>query len=360
MDGSVFPFDIYVYLIEKHLKGRDILRLTMTCKRLFGLYDKRQRLWLVCNRIPPPLSLMYQKREDFTQCPACKVMVKKTCFTLHKRNKCYNSLVWKSEKEDEWEICENCIVTVKKKNMSRHSCVPRPSDVVCEMCFGQCAQYQFEVSPYLFPGIRNYRLYLTTPQCIVYRMHKCQKCDRRFPYPFFDIECEICGEMDTRPYCWFCVKRCGSCDHIKCGGCGENWDPFGVEPYHVCKTALQRVTLKIGGYYWNSKQVGNLMCIATPHGKKYFYVTDSLLEIPSMCISDISILVDENEVCHFVKYGRMFWKVDPPPKHCVWCATTKGPFKRCGGCKKNFYCSADCQRQDWQIHKAECGLMKIF
>lgn len=27
---------------------------------------------------------------------------------------------------------------------------------------------------------------------------------------------------------------------------------------------------------------------------------------------------------------------------------------RCGGCENTFYCSRECQRGDWQRHKAEC------
>ena len=29
--------------------------------------------------------------------------------------------------------------------------------------------------------------------------------------------------------------------------------------------------------------------------------------------------------------------------------------KRCAKCKTRAYCSADCQRADWKLHKAECS-----
>jgi hypothetical protein len=30
--------------------------------------------------------------------------------------------------------------------------------------------------------------------------------------------------------------------------------------------------------------------------------------------------------------------------------------KKCGGCKKTYYCSVDCQSQDWLFHKKICSV----
>ena len=35
--------------------------------------------------------------------------------------------------------------------------------------------------------------------------------------------------------------------------------------------------------------------------------------------------------------------------------TPKAQMKRCAKCKTRAYCSADCQRADWKLHKAECS-----
>ena len=37
---------------------------------------------------------------------------------------------------------------------------------------------------------------------------------------------------------------------------------------------------------------------------------------------------------------------------CVVCAV-KGAFKKCSGCKKDYYCGAECQKEDWKRHKAQ-------
>ncbi|KAI9034594.1 hypothetical protein DFJ74DRAFT_700972 [Hyaloraphidium curvatum] len=44
------------------------------------------------------------------------------------------------------------------------------------------------------------------------------------------------------------------------------------------------------------------------------------------------------------------------PRACGWCGKEVRGLKSCGRCKMVAYCGAECQRADWQRHKAVCGL----
>jgi hypothetical protein len=39
---------------------------------------------------------------------------------------------------------------------------------------------------------------------------------------------------------------------------------------------------------------------------------------------------------------------------CALCGKSDGIFSKCARCKKTTYCSAECQRADWKVHKKEC------
>jgi hypothetical protein len=41
-------------------------------------------------------------------------------------------------------------------------------------------------------------------------------------------------------------------------------------------------------------------------------------------------------------------------KACRVCGKWRDGNRRCGGCKKTYYCSTKCQREDWKRHKREC------
>jgi nucleoid DNA-binding protein len=48
-------------------------------------------------------------------------------------------------------------------------------------------------------------------------------------------------------------------------------------------------------------------------------------------------------------------------KICGFCSGTNNnqenrKLKKCGGCKKTYYCSVDCQSQDWIFHKKICSV----
>jgi hypothetical protein len=48
-------------------------------------------------------------------------------------------------------------------------------------------------------------------------------------------------------------------------------------------------------------------------------------------------------------------KLDPTRgTRCGFCGDIEKKKKRCGGCKKVYYCSRECQSADWKVHKANC------
>ncbi|KAL8438467.1 hypothetical protein Efla_002217 [Eimeria flavescens] len=44
----------------------------------------------------------------------------------------------------------------------------------------------------------------------------------------------------------------------------------------------------------------------------------------------------------------------PSKPKCENCGKEDVPLRRCGGCQKVFYCGAQCQREDWRLHKRIC------
>lgn len=40
--------------------------------------------------------------------------------------------------------------------------------------------------------------------------------------------------------------------------------------------------------------------------------------------------------------------------YCQRCGKGELKMKKCGGCRNAYYCSADCQREDWMSHKPIC------
>ncbi|KAM5295157.1 N-lysine methyltransferase SMYD2 isoform 1-T1 [Glossophaga mutica] len=46
--------------------------------------------------------------------------------------------------------------------------------------------------------------------------------------------------------------------------------------------------------------------------------------------------------------------------HCEHCFARKEGLSKCGRCKQAFYCNAECQKEDWPMHKLECSPMVVF
>jgi len=51
-------------------------------------------------------------------------------------------------------------------------------------------------------------------------------------------------------------------------------------------------------------------------------------------------------------------KRSPPKPACDSCGLEGGGTKKCGRCQSAFYCSAECQRNDYARHKKECATLK--
>uniref|UniRef100_A0A1I7THV3 MYND-type domain-containing protein n=1 Tax=Caenorhabditis tropicalis TaxID=1561998 RepID=A0A1I7THV3_9PELO len=45
-------------------------------------------------------------------------------------------------------------------------------------------------------------------------------------------------------------------------------------------------------------------------------------------------------------------------RYCNYCLTSMVQLKKCSACKKLYYCSLECQRTDWKLHKFECKAIK--
>ena len=44
---------------------------------------------------------------------------------------------------------------------------------------------------------------------------------------------------------------------------------------------------------------------------------------------------------------------------CNFCGIKSIPIKKCGKCKKAYYCNIECQKNDWNSHKIHCIEMNI-
>lgn len=48
------------------------------------------------------------------------------------------------------------------------------------------------------------------------------------------------------------------------------------------------------------------------------------------------------------------------PKACWGCGTSAGKLSRCAGCGVAYFCSKDCQKDNWGAHKADCKAWKAL
>ncbi len=39
---------------------------------------------------------------------------------------------------------------------------------------------------------------------------------------------------------------------------------------------------------------------------------------------------------------------------CQRCELTEQKMARCGGCMRTYYCSRECQKADWEVHRGHC------
>jgi hypothetical protein len=52
--------------------------------------------------------------------------------------------------------------------------------------------------------------------------------------------------------------------------------------------------------------------------------------------------------------------VEKSKRHICALCSSKGSSKKCSRCMKVYYCSRECQRQDWQTHKTNCKKVKYI
>ncbi|KAL5259554.1 hypothetical protein ACHWQZ_G009861 [Mnemiopsis leidyi] len=47
-------------------------------------------------------------------------------------------------------------------------------------------------------------------------------------------------------------------------------------------------------------------------------------------------------------------------KECGFCTKSGVDLKKCTACKKIWYCNIQCQRADWQHHKENCAIVRVY
>jgi len=62
--------------------------------------------------------------------------------------------------------------------------------------------------------------------------------------------------------------------------------------------------------------------------------------------------------CNIVNSGDAFYNYDHGIKYCANCHIINAKMDICGGCKEVCYCSKDCQKIHWKLHKLSCKLFK--
>lgn len=50
---------------------------------------------------------------------------------------------------------------------------------------------------------------------------------------------------------------------------------------------------------------------------------------------------------------------DQVESYCNQCLTSMAELKKCSACRRLAYCSQECQRADWKLHKVECKAIKV-
>ena len=59
---------------------------------------------------------------------------------------------------------------------------------------------------------------------------------------------------------------------------------------------------------------------------------------------------------YFIKIARVLFRKQEMCEQCG--LIDKEVLSRCGGCKQTYYCSVQCQKQDWPNHKKECIILR--
>lgn len=57
---------------------------------------------------------------------------------------------------------------------------------------------------------------------------------------------------------------------------------------------------------------------------------------------------------------RLMKSLEDYTNRCYNCNKVTKDIKACSGCKVTYYCSRECQKKDWSMHKRECKVGRFF
>ena len=85
-----------------------------------------------------------------------------------------------------------------------------------------------------------------------------------------------------------------------------------------------------------------------------FAICELCKDVPRHCIRcrrvTKNLIIRENNLA----YAKCTKTKDCKPSRCNYCSLVLGQHFKCGHCRIIYYCSKDCQRKDWAIHKKSC------
>lgn len=360
MDGSLFPLDLYLLLLKKYLCPYDAFVFSLTCKKLYAIFNPIERLWLLCNERPAlkqPVPRDQLFLADYVSCRACRVAMKATTIIEHKCN------LRVLAAREEMTLCDQCFGVVLKRRLKKHQesgkCMPK-DDGVCHECYGdahgifswdKCKAKKTRCQNFIDSGI-GYR-----NQClnIIYwgRVFPCSVCQN------FYLRRD-CKECQIQHHNW---HRCSQHLPLRCRACRAYY-----EKIHVCENVVDRVWLAFQKRHANLPRFslrgnGLLKCA------DYYYLlpVPSHREIPSLEAFQVTLPigvvyddVNAREIFTMYEPGAFYIPHFAPKEiyvrrqFCQWCGTTQGPMLKCGGCSAACYCSKKCQASHWKWHKLEC------
>jgi len=351
LKGSVFPRDLYVLFMD-YLSPIDALRLSMTSRRLYSLFSAHERKYMQFDLAPRPLREPVSIVEaEWVQCGTCKAMLKKRHLTEHLlRNKCEKGAREDARHYDDnmVQVCTKCMTRVTLAKFERH----------LKRCNGRTDGWCVEC------GERHNQF----PLCL-FEDKLCRECCEERPKALFKRkkQCEGCTAQKWDAICYDCFTRCERCQIYTCKLCYLQIDPVKDEE-HVCQAEIvqlvRKMNLEHGKIVPSGTNRYNVLRVCDPAvfaSRDYsFYIASSFNAIEPFAGGSVYsepcevFVTSKFHAISFRSGGDFMWRVDKPPSHCAFCATTFGHMKQCGRCRTVRYCSDRCQYAHWDAHKIEC------